>query len=286
MGFAFYVWWKRLDVRLMADITIVGLLPAFSIGRIGCTTVSDHVGAYVDPSKWYSFLAVDYPRDFSHLSEHYPLIPGDILRAWNLGLVELLYLVPVNLIVLWLAFRPSRSKEAPWTEGRPNAGLVTVLTGLLYAPVRFFLDFLRPEDSDPRYFGLTFAQWASILAFGVALYAATRILRAGKAAEPVRRTSGEAQRALKQVMLKDADAEKAKEKEENATRKAIEKAMPEAKVVEKPAVADEDDEDDDADADDADDADQAEAKPARAKPAAAAPAKKSGGSARKKKKRR
>src|SRR6516162_10244909 len=39
-GFAFYVWWKRLPARLMADIAIVGLLPAFSIGRIGCTVVS------------------------------------------------------------------------------------------------------------------------------------------------------------------------------------------------------------------------------------------------------
>ena len=49
MGFAFYVWWKRLDARLMADIGLVGLLPAFSIGRIGCTVVSDHIGAAVDP---------------------------------------------------------------------------------------------------------------------------------------------------------------------------------------------------------------------------------------------
>ena len=35
IGFAIYVWWKRLPVRLFADISIVGLLPAFSIGRIG-----------------------------------------------------------------------------------------------------------------------------------------------------------------------------------------------------------------------------------------------------------
>ena len=34
-GFALYVWWKRLPPRLMADITVLGLLPAFSIGRIG-----------------------------------------------------------------------------------------------------------------------------------------------------------------------------------------------------------------------------------------------------------
>src|SRR3954466_2452478 len=62
LGFAIYVWWKRLPARLFADITIVGLLPAFSIGRIGCTVVSDHVGAAVEPGRWYAFLAMTYPR--------------------------------------------------------------------------------------------------------------------------------------------------------------------------------------------------------------------------------
>jgi prolipoprotein diacylglyceryltransferase len=41
------------------------------------------------------------------------------------------------------------------------------LTALLYAPVRFFLEFLRLELTDPTNFGLTFAQWGSILAFAV-----------------------------------------------------------------------------------------------------------------------
>jgi phosphatidylglycerol:prolipoprotein diacylglycerol transferase len=204
MGFAFYVWWKRLPPRLMADITIVGLLPAFSIGRIGCTTVSDHVGAFVDPDKWYSFLAVDYKGDFLRES-HFHDFAGTSHLAWNLGLIELLYLIPVNALILWLAFRPSKVDEKPWTQGRPNAGFITVVTGVLYAPVRFGLDFLRPEDSDPRYFGLTFAQWASIVAFGVAVYAAVRIFQGGKAAEPVTRTSKEAQQKLKAIGLKSSE---------------------------------------------------------------------------------
>ena len=61
IGLAIYVWWKRLPVRLLADIAIVGLLPAFSIGRIGCTVVSDHIGAAVDARSWYAVLAMDYP---------------------------------------------------------------------------------------------------------------------------------------------------------------------------------------------------------------------------------
>jgi phosphatidylglycerol:prolipoprotein diacylglycerol transferase len=201
IGFAIYVWWKRLPVRLMADIALIGLLPAFSIGRIGCTAVSDHVGAAVkDPGAWYSFLAMEYPRsaatnsNIAHLFQQRP-DAGDHILAWNLGLVEFVYLIPVNALVLWLAFRPGR---------RMPAGFIAVLTGLLYAPVRFFLDYLRPENSDPRHLGLTFAQWASILAFGVSVYVAARVLRNGKPADTIARTSREAQEKIR-VVLKEAE---------------------------------------------------------------------------------
>jgi phosphatidylglycerol:prolipoprotein diacylglycerol transferase len=235
IGFMLYVWWKRLPVRLFADITVVGLLPAFSIGRIGCTVVSDHVGAAADPTAWYSFLAMDYMRDDGlayHAQTHAPLLDpqgrqvvlnsgietlfqqnhaqfanpawNDHLLGWNLGLIEFLYLIPVNLLILWLAFRPSR---------RLNAGMIAVMTGMFYAPVRFFLDYLRPINSDPRHFGFTFAQWCSIAAFGVAVYAANRIMRTGKVAETVTRTSGEAQAKLKSI-LRDDDERAKRDKED------------------------------------------------------------------------
>jgi len=232
-GYALYVWWKRLPARLFADITIVGLLPAFSIGRIACTVVSDHIGAAVDPDRWYSFLAMDYPRSAaiellkdaatgkvsSHIvnptladlfTAHDRLHPGtavDHLLAWNLGLVEFLYLVPVNLLILWLAFRPSK---------RMPAGFVTALAGVCYAPVRFFLDFLRPEDTDPRYLGLTFAQWSSILAFGAALYAANRIRRAGAPAETVTPTSREAQERLRVILRDDEELQQKQQADQQA----------------------------------------------------------------------
>jgi phosphatidylglycerol:prolipoprotein diacylglycerol transferase len=205
-GFALYVWWKRLPVRLFADIAIAGLLPAFSIGRIGCTVVSDHIGAAVDTTKWYAALAMDYPRNLNmaHLAEHYPGT-SEMIRAWNLGLIEFLYLIPVNALILWLAFR---------TKKRPNAGMLAALTGLLYAPVRFFLDYLRPEETDPRHLGLTFAQWASILSLGVAGYVLFRFMKDGKPAEVVAPTSGEAQRRLKMILKEEAAAA---DKEKKAT---------------------------------------------------------------------
>ncbi|HMG55202.1 MAG TPA: prolipoprotein diacylglyceryl transferase family protein, partial [Kofleriaceae bacterium] len=163
-----------------------------------------------------AFLAMDYPRklNLAHLAETYPGT-SEFIRAWNLGLIEFLYLVPINLVILYLAFRPSK---------RSPAGFVTVLTGVLYTPVRFFLDFLRPEDTDPRYFGLTFAQWASILAFGVALYAASRILKTGAPAETVTRTSREAQERLKIILREDEDSTKRQQtdKQTEAERKRAE----------------------------------------------------------------
>lgn len=210
VGFAIYVWWKRLPVRLFADIAVVGLMPAFTIGRIGCSVVSDHIGAAVDRTKWYAALAMDYPRNLNmaHLAEHYPGT-SEYIRAWNLGLIEFLYLVPVNAVLLWLAFR---------TKKRPNSGLIVVAAGLLYSPVRFLLDFLRPEETDPRHFGLTFAQWAAIVAFGVAAYVAARVIKNGKPAEVVAPTSGEAQRRLKLILREEADAADAKKGAAKPTR--------------------------------------------------------------------
>jgi phosphatidylglycerol:prolipoprotein diacylglycerol transferase len=213
LGYVTFVWWKRLPPRLFADITLIGLLPAFTIGRIGCTVVSDHIGSIVSSDHWYAFLAMDYPRklNLGHLADTYPLVtnPGteEIIRAWNLGLIEFLYLVPINLVLLWLAFRPSK---------RLPAGFIAVAVGALYAPVRFLLDFLRPEDTDPRYGGLTFAQWASILAFAGSIYLARRILKGGTPAEIVAPTSREAQERLRIVLRDDEEAQHKRETDKTA----------------------------------------------------------------------
>ncbi|MFN0248906.1 MAG: prolipoprotein diacylglyceryl transferase [Kofleriaceae bacterium] len=204
MGFAFYVWWKRLNTRLMADVAIVGLLPAFSIGRIGCTVVSDHIGRAIDPNAWYAFIAMDYPTSekLAHsgiaelVADNPTLRTAEVIPAWNLGFVELLWLIPVNALILWLAFR---KKRVP-------AGFIIVLTGVLYAPVRFFLDFLRPLGSDPRYFDLTFAQWTSLLAFGASVYVAYLIKKKGAPYPTIAPTSGEAQ-AMLNLALKGDDEE-------------------------------------------------------------------------------
>jgi hypothetical protein len=280
------------------------LLVAFSIGRIGCTVVSDHIGAAVDPSQWYSALAMDYPRHVGELGKHYTELAGPTIRAWNLGLLEFLYLVPVNLFILWYGFRAARPNgknkkgEDKWLDSH-NAGMITALTGLLYAPVRFLLDFLRfSTEADPRYFGLTFAQWISIVAFGASIALVVKIAKNGKPAEPVTRTAGEAQAQLK-LILKDDEAQKKDAKEAKASGRVPAPAKPTpAKAV--ATVKDDEDEElakeaeaaGSADEDEADEAeDDEEEQPATAakpatKPAGARPRPAGSSSKKNKKKKR
>ena len=191
-GWAYYVRRHQLPVRLMADVAIVGLLPAFTIGRIGCAVTNDHIGAHVDPTRWYAVLATDYPINapLSVVEElvqrHRPT--GATIAAWNLGLIEFLYLLPVNGLVLWLAFRTAR---------RMPAGLVAAIAAILYAPVRFVMDYLRPESTDPRYLGFTFAQWSAVLAFAAGIYVAMRVIGAGKPAGTVAPSSSAARATLR-----------------------------------------------------------------------------------------
>jgi prolipoprotein diacylglyceryltransferase len=55
-------------------------------------------------------------------------------------------------------------------------GFYVLLLGLSYGPVRFFMDFLRPETTDVRYAGFTPAQYFSVaLTLFVVAYLARRL---------------------------------------------------------------------------------------------------------------
>ncbi|NUQ77777.1 MAG: prolipoprotein diacylglyceryl transferase [Polyangiaceae bacterium] len=114
---------------------------AWVFGRAGCATVHDHPGKLSD-----AWFAVKWP-----LGEGY-------IGRYDLGLIEMVLTIPlaVSFLILWhrRPFRP--------------LGFYTGVMCIAYAPVRFILDFFREQEGagliggDPRYGGLTPAQWASM----------------------------------------------------------------------------------------------------------------------------
>jgi phosphatidylglycerol:prolipoprotein diacylglycerol transferase len=158
-GLFYWCYKKQQPVMPYADSLGYGLSIGWMFGRLGCFSAHDHPGRFTD-----FFLSVQYPDGARH----------------DLGLDEALWAGLIAAIFFILARKP-----------RPLGIYVTILT-LAYAPVRFGLDFLRVADiagADPRYLGLTPAQYGAI---GV-LAAGTR----SGAAQELRRKPGAGRRRLR-----------------------------------------------------------------------------------------
>jgi phosphatidylglycerol---prolipoprotein diacylglyceryl transferase len=98
---------------------------------------------------------------------------------FDLGMLEMLLTIPLAAAFLLLRRSP-----------RPPGFFVGALA-LAYAPVRFGLDFLRARDTplaDPRYAGLTPAQWACVPLALLGAVMLVRAFRSGSATPPVRST--------------------------------------------------------------------------------------------------
>lgn len=123
-----------------ADSFTVGACGAWAVGRLGCALAHDHVGLPSD-----SPLAIAFPPE---------LLPWG--TAHDLGLYEFaLVWLPLCVVVWRLGRRPGL---------RP--GTVAAVVAIAYAPARFALEFLRSPLTDPRYAGLTPAQFG-VLALAV-----------------------------------------------------------------------------------------------------------------------
>ncbi len=137
--------------------TILSVFPfAWIFGRMGCASVHDHKGRGTLEPNLFTVAFPDGP--------HY-----------DLGLLEMFYTIIIAIVV-----------ASFWGKKR-SPGFYTGLTCALYAPVRFFLDFLRLETGptgDRRYLDLTFAQWAclALFAFGAYMLVRSRRLRPSSAA--------------------------------------------------------------------------------------------------------
>jgi len=205
------IFWSRIHIRkedkrwkmsrratpvsfLLATEVVVSTWPlGWACGRLGCALIHDHPGITVAKGTLGSLFAVAWPLGPDDGTHHVlgPLhvVTGGSTARFDLGLLEFFILAAIAIF-----FATSWKKN--W-----KLGSYTIVGGLIYAPLRFGLDFLRDQDGpggDLRHAGLTFAQYWSLAVIGIALYlfakrrreAAVSRLRAAEApAEAVQSTS-------------------------------------------------------------------------------------------------
>lgn len=155
------VWTRRRGYSLVAfaDPAAYGFPFGWIFGRIGCFLAHDHPGAVTD----FPLAVADYQ------------VRG-MLPPWqtrhDLGLYEAIFSVGVAALFFVLGRK------------RRKRGFYLALLPILYAPVRFGLDFLRATDvpeGDPRFLGLTPGHYGAILLLVVGLAMAWRVWRGPEA---------------------------------------------------------------------------------------------------------
>ncbi|MDP2305923.1 MAG: prolipoprotein diacylglyceryl transferase [Pseudomonadota bacterium] len=135
----FYKVIRKRDFWPHADAIMFGFPFGWFFGRLGCFSVHDHIGRPTD-----FFLGVQFPGG----------------TRFDLGFLEALVAAAIGATFLLLARKP----RVP--------GTFIAAWGLIYAPARFGLDFLRNTDlrgADVRWAGFTPAQWGCVVMFGASL---------------------------------------------------------------------------------------------------------------------
>jgi len=151
LGALLWRWSRKQPVLPYIECVNSAFPLAWVFGRMGCSSVHDHPGRLSDA--WYAL--------------RWPMPGGGVVGRLDLGLIEMVLTIPlaVAFLLLW------RRKPV-----RP-LGFYSGWMCVAYAPVRFLLDFLRENEAtgtlaggDPRYGGLTPAQWACFGLFALGIF--------------------------------------------------------------------------------------------------------------------
>jgi len=147
-----YFWKHKLDIWRYTDCLAYGLALGWFLGRMGCFTAHDHPGTVTD-----FWLGV------------YGMCPGGDpnIACHDMGLYEALWSLGMFFLFKWMDRKPR------------TPGVLVTLFWASYGPVRFFMDFLRPESTDVRYLGLTPGQYWSVAFTVVAVWFLVKRIRSG-----------------------------------------------------------------------------------------------------------
>jgi phosphatidylglycerol---prolipoprotein diacylglyceryl transferase len=141
---------KKIDVWSYFDIVVWGSIHAWIFGRMGCSFAHDHPGRFTD--SWFS---VKWP--VNHFDQVWNV--NNYAGRHDLGLYELIF----TFFLLAIIYATN------W-KGQRFRGFTVALLFVMYAPVRFMMDFLRTADK--MYMGFTPAQYMAVIMFlsGIAMF--------------------------------------------------------------------------------------------------------------------
>ncbi len=143
---------RQIHGAALADVVALGCLVALVLGRLGCALVHDHPGVPTD-----SVFGVEFPVEALHRVGIDPQVALTTLRVHDVGLEELLVLLPITIAAFVLVRRR-----------RLRAGMIAALGAIAYAVPRFGLDFLRLPSTEPLHGGLTTGQWCCLVTIVIA----------------------------------------------------------------------------------------------------------------------
>jgi phosphatidylglycerol:prolipoprotein diacylglycerol transferase len=153
-----------------ADIMIAAFPVAWIFGRTGCAISHDHPGAFAAKESLFAVAYGPGPiKDYGLFQLAYGNTP-----RYDLGFLELLFTIVIAAFFV-----------GSWKRGGAK-GYYCAAASIIYAPIRFCLDFLRAganEGGDVRYAQLTPAQWACVLLFGYGCWL-LYFIRTAQTAEP------------------------------------------------------------------------------------------------------
>jgi phosphatidylglycerol:prolipoprotein diacylglycerol transferase len=143
LGAFIYFKIKKALVMPYMDALLFGFVPAWIIGRLGCTITFDHPGR-----------ATDF---FMGMVDRYGVV------RHNLGFYEMLWTIILTLLLY-------RLKNVRYFEGFHYALFI-----FLYAPMRIFLDTFRVGEI--TYWGLIPSHYFSVILLGLGLFLILRGLK-------------------------------------------------------------------------------------------------------------